>query len=232
MVVWITGLSGAGKSTLAKAVAAAMKRRGVAAAHLDGDALRMVFDDPSVGHDRESRLKNARRVCRMAALLESQGLIVVVSTMSLFHEIHSLNRALFDEYLEVLLDVDLQTLQRRDPKGHYRKVAEGKLRDLAGLDLEAELPKAPHLVLDNRADRRTMRALTIKVVEAALGDRKTARVRVSTSALPGFAQAEPAAHSERPIKTTPASTSAAPIQRASETGSLRKSRPAKRSRRK
>ncbi|MBK9090356.1 MAG: adenylyl-sulfate kinase [Holophagales bacterium] len=158
MVVWITGLSGAGKTTLAKAVAAGIRRRGLSAIHLDGDAVRKAIDDPHVGYDRESRIRNARRISHLAALLERQGLVVVVSTMSLFHEIHDLNRSLFGAYFEVFLQVDVETLKRRDARGLYSRAAKGHETNVAGVDLAAEFPREPHLVISNDEHRESLSA--------------------------------------------------------------------------
>lgn len=149
MIVWITGLSGAGKTTLAQETVNRLKASGKPAVLLDGDEVRWVIQDPTVQHDRESRLTNAYRISRLAQLLESQGLIVVVATMSLFHEIHAHNRQNFEAYLEVWLDVDLPTLQQRDPKGVYQRLAEGQEKNVTGLDIPAEFPKTPHLVINN-----------------------------------------------------------------------------------
>ena len=44
-------------------------------------SVREAIADPSTGHDPESRLRNAWRICRLARLAERQGLLVVVSTM-------------------------------------------------------------------------------------------------------------------------------------------------------
>lgn len=145
MVIWITGLAGAGKTTVANEVARELQARGQARVHLDGDAIREAIQDPHTGHDRESRLANAYRICRLARLLEQQGLWVVVSTMSLFSEIHSWNRQEFTQYVEVLLDTPLKDLRERDQKGLYS----GNDRNVVGRDLPPELPREPDLVLSN-----------------------------------------------------------------------------------
>jgi len=149
MVVWITGLSGAGKTTIAGAVAERLRAAGRAAVLIDGDELRAAVGDPAVGHDRASRLVNAHRIRRFAALLERQGVTVVVATMSLFHEVHRRNRAEFGGYLEVLVRAAPDTLRARDPKGIYERSKDGSEPNVGGVDLTVEMPEAPDLVLDN-----------------------------------------------------------------------------------
>jgi adenylylsulfate kinase-like enzyme len=143
-VVWITGLSGVGKSTLAKSLADCMVVRGREPVILDGDEVRAAIADAQCGHDREARLVNAYRISRLARIISSQGRFVIVATMSLFHEIHQWNRENIAGYLEVLLDVPLETLQQRDGKRLYVRG-----EDLPGVDIEAELPLNPDIHVFN-----------------------------------------------------------------------------------
>ena len=145
MVVWITGLSGAGKSAIAAEVRRRLAAAGRPSVLLDGDEVRAAVADSAAGYDRDGRLASARRLTRLARLFESQDLVVVVATMSLFHAIHDENRRVFREYREVLIDVDVATAARRDPKGLYG----GAATALPGVGLDAELPRAPHLVIAN-----------------------------------------------------------------------------------
>jgi adenylylsulfate kinase len=143
-VAWITGLSGSGKTTLARRVVAHLREGGRPVAHLDGDDLRAAIDDRHARYDLAGRRINAWRISRLAQLLERQGLVVVVSTVSLFHEIHRWNRRHLPGYVEIFLDVDLAVLIRRDPKGIYA----GAPR-VMGMDLVPETPEVPDLVLRN-----------------------------------------------------------------------------------
>ena len=137
-VIWITGLSAAGKTSTAEVVVKQLRARGETAVMLDGDAVREIVRDPNVGHDRASRLANAYRICRLAHFMAKQDLVVVVATMSLFHEIHQWNRENLPGYFEVLIEVDLEILRERDQKGVY-----------GGVDLAVEFPRHPHLTTDN-----------------------------------------------------------------------------------
>jgi len=148
-VVWITGLSGAGKTTVAKLVHASLKERGVATLHLDGDAMREALADPNYGFDRESRLRGARFYGRLARMCAEQGLVVVVSTISLFHEIHDWNREQLPGYLEVLIEASDSVRRSRDPKGLYKGLDQGSTTSMGGVDLALELPISPHLRIAN-----------------------------------------------------------------------------------
>ena len=65
---------------------------------------------------------------RMAKLLTDQGANIIIATIALFHEIHSWNREHILNYVEVYLDVPKYELERRDPKGLYKKFRKGEVK--------------------------------------------------------------------------------------------------------
>lgn len=143
-VIWITGLSGSGKSTLAQILAKNLKPPVVV---LDGDELRDALGAVSPGAlEREQRLALARRYGALCKILASQGLTVVIATISMFAEIHAANRSELPGYFEVYLKVPLDELKRRDSKGIYSRFESGGLRNVAGLDLDVDEPTTAHFV--------------------------------------------------------------------------------------
>jgi adenylylsulfate kinase-like enzyme len=150
-IIWITGLSGAGKSTLAHEVVARLRLRGESVVMLDGDELREVFGAAAANaknHGREGRLALAMQYAHLCRVIASQGLTVVIATISLFREVHAWSRANLQGYFEVYLKVPVEELRRRDPKGIYRRFDNGELTDVAGLDLAIDEPEAADWVVD------------------------------------------------------------------------------------
>ena len=161
MVCWITGLSGSGKSTLAANVACRLRAQGEAVVMLDGDELREVFGavaDNARNHGRAGRLALAMQYARLCRTIASQGLTVVIATISLFKEVHVWNRANLPGYFEVYLKVPVDELRRRDPKGIYRRFDAGELTDVTGLDLPIDEPEAADWMAEFRPGR-TVEAL-------------------------------------------------------------------------
>ena len=150
-VIWITGLSASGKTTLATALHEKLRSKDNRTVILDGDDLRSVIASLDRGesqHSRENRLKVAIFYSKLCRLLSSQGLTVIISTISLFNEVHRMNRESIPKYLEIFIKVPLSTLMERDPKGIYRKYNEGKIQDVIGLDQEYDEPISSELTFE------------------------------------------------------------------------------------
>ncbi len=153
LVVWLTGLSGAGKSTTAALLAKYFSSHDLPMVLLDGDVLRDLMSAQD-GHGRDRRLGLAHAYSRLCQVLSTRGFHVVCATMSLFHEVQGRNRREIPRYVEIYLRVPLDELRRRDPKGLYAKAEAGMVTDVVGIDLPAEEPRNPDLVLDH-AETRT-----------------------------------------------------------------------------
>lgn len=149
-VIWITGLSGAGKSTLAQEVTTRLRNAGRTSILLDGDDLREVFGATSNNsdHGRERRLSLAMQYAHLCRILSTQGVLVVIATISMFREVHTWNRANLPGYFEVYLKVPVEELRRRDPKGIYRRFDAGEISNVAGLDLIVDEPEAANWAVE------------------------------------------------------------------------------------
>lgn len=148
MLVWITGLSGSGKTTIGKKVYERMKARHANTVFLDGDHFRRVLGD-DLSHNPKDRLENAKRIHRFCSLLVSQDINVVCATMSLFKEIHDMNRKEISEYYEVFIECAIEELVRRDQKGLYSKAINGECEDVVGVNLPYDKPENCDLIIDN-----------------------------------------------------------------------------------
>lgn len=145
-VIWITGLAASGKTTLAQQVVQRLAARGVGAvAAFDGDAVRRELGPAGQGYARPQRLAVARHIAALAAAHSRSGGFAVVSTISLFNEIHAMNRSGVGDYFEVVLECapDLRAA-RLAARG-------GQTGPQVGRELAPEWPCLPHLRLDGGA---------------------------------------------------------------------------------
>jgi cytidine diphosphoramidate kinase len=159
-VVWITGLPGVGKTTLARAlIDTLLLKTGVRAVHLDGDSIRSALS--SFNHTASARRDLAIAYQGLAQLLSDQGFVVIVSTVSLFRDIHVSNRERLIGYLEVFLDIPREVLEI----GPRSELYKGPPK----LDASqtAELPKDPDIRL--QLDSEGGRAHWLPTLSSALG---------------------------------------------------------------
>ena len=128
-IIWLYGMSGAGKTTLAS-------RLGKDLGYLvvDGDIVRQVLGaskdfSPPGRIEHQNKLRGYLNKLR----LQSRHNMVIAS-ITPYLNMRKLNRAVFkDDYLEVLIDCDLDVLLQRDPKGLYAKAVSGEIDYFTGL---------------------------------------------------------------------------------------------------
>jgi adenylylsulfate kinase len=144
-VVWLTGLPSSGKSTLATKLTERLRERGVPCCLLDGDEVRDALN-PRPGYDDPSRAAFYATLANLAALLERQGLIVVVAATAHRRDYRERARRAARRFIEVWVDVPLSECRRRDSKGLYA-AAEAKQTDsVPGADEAYEPPLHADLV--------------------------------------------------------------------------------------
>jgi bifunctional enzyme CysN/CysC len=151
-VLWFTGLSGAGKSTIANLVEKRLLWLDRHTYLLDGDNVRHGLNK-DLGFTAQDRVENIRRVAEVAKLMADAGLIVLASFISPFRTERRMVRELMDpgEFVEVFVDAPLDVVERRDPKGLYRKARRGELRNFTGIDSPYEIPEQPEVRIDTTA---------------------------------------------------------------------------------
>ena len=90
-VIWITGLSGSGKTTIANKLTSLLRKDGKPVIMLDGDLLRKAFGtliDNKKKFSSKTRFELAMCYAKMCKQIASQGIYVVIATISMFHKIH------------------------------------------------------------------------------------------------------------------------------------------------
>ena len=164
-VYWITGLSGSGKSTIGQQLHYRLRKNDVPVVFLDGDNLRQVFGG-DLGHSVADRRLVCMRNARICKLLSDQGIHVICATICLLDEVQNWSRENIPFYREILLQAPMEVLSSR--KDIYRRAARGEACNVVGVDLPANFPKAPHIVIENDGRNTPCEVVDLLISELSL----------------------------------------------------------------
>lgn len=162
-VLWFTGLSACGKSTVANTVDHMLHAQGKHSYVLDGDNIRMGLNK-NLKFSAEDRAENIRRIGEVAKLFAGAGNFTLTAFISPYKADRDKVRALLGpgEFIEIYVNASLETCEKRDPKGLYKKARAGELKGFTGIDDPYEAPENPELVLD--ANNKSIDDLAKEVV--------------------------------------------------------------------
>jgi adenylylsulfate kinase len=165
--VWLTGLPASGKSTVARALAAELAGKGIRAAVLESDAVRREIT-PKAAYGEAERDAFYATVAYLARMLVLHGVPVIVDATANRRVYRDRARKAIPRFLEVHVRCPLAVCQARDPKGIYRRGAEGSAQNVPGVSAPYEPPLLPEVVVDGAggdpavAARRIVSALEKK----------------------------------------------------------------------
>ncbi len=150
LCIWFTGLSGSGKSTLANILELRLHEENIRTYLLDGDNLRTGINDDLNFSDGD-RKENIRRTGEIAKLFVDAGVVVIASLISPFQRDRNLVKGKIQEgkFIEVFVDCDLETCERRDPKNLYKRARENAIANFTGISSPYEKPVKPDLQIKN-----------------------------------------------------------------------------------
>jgi len=148
-ILWFTGLSASGKSSVANAFAHRLFERGNQAFVLDGDNVRHGLNK-DLGFDEAGRKENIRRIGEVSKLFVESGQIVLTAFISPYREDRQVVRALVEEgeFIEVYVRCSVETCEKRDPKGLYKKARNAEIPNFTGISAPYEEPANPEIILD------------------------------------------------------------------------------------
>ena len=163
IVLWFTGLSGAGKSTLAHALEEKLFNMNCRTFVLDGDNVRYGLNS-NLDFSETDRSENIRRISEVSKLMLEAGLIVMTAFISPFKKDRNEARSLIshDNFIEIYCKASLETCEKRDVKGLYKKAREGKIKNYTGIDSPYEAPENPQLTIDT--DKETLNESVSKIL--------------------------------------------------------------------
>lgn len=153
VIIWFTGLSSSGKTTIAKGLEKRLYKEGYLTKLLDGDNLRSGINK-NLGFTEEDREENIRRVGEVAKLFLNCGVITLCSFISPLEKIRNKAKEIVgtENFFLIYVNCSLETCEKRDVKGLYKKVREGKIKNFTGIHLPFEPPINPDFIINTDED--------------------------------------------------------------------------------
>lgn len=147
VTLWITGLHGSGKNLLAFSLEKQLFDMGATVVLLDGFSVRSGLSR-ELDFSQADRAEHLRRVAHICKILNDQGIITICSFISPDEKIRRQVADIIgaDRFYLLYLDADIRYCLKLDRYGLYRKVREGSLTRMPGIDVPFDIPTEPHLV--------------------------------------------------------------------------------------
>ena len=145
-VVWLTGLSGSGKTTIALQLEKELYKLGFLVQILDGDNIRAGINN-NLSFSEADRTENIRRIAEVSKLFLNCGIITINCFVSPTIKMRQIAEKIIgkENYYEIFINADLETCEKRDVKGLYKKARNGEIKNFTGIDSEYEKPNNPSL---------------------------------------------------------------------------------------
>ncbi len=154
---FFTGLAGAGKTTIGGLFYEKLKKIKPDAILVDGDRRRSEAEqqvtksidkleqDDDRFYGTDARKRGAWAMAIYCYELTQQGMDVVLCSISMYAEIRAAYRQYVENYKEIYVRAQWETLHRRNPKGLY---SPGR-RNVVGVDLPWDEPDTPDVIVQN-----------------------------------------------------------------------------------
>ena len=148
-VVWLTGLSGSGKTTIALQLEKELYKLGFLVQILDGDNIRAGINN-NLSFSEADRTENIRRISEVSKLFLNCGVITINCFVSPTKKMRQNAKKIIgkENYYEIFIDADLETCEKRDVKGLYKKARNGEIKNFTGINSQYEKPNNPSLEIN------------------------------------------------------------------------------------
>ena len=143
ILFWITGLSGSGKTQISKKIYTQIKKNYGPTILFSGDDIRKIFD--LKGYSYKDRLEIVMKYCKLAKSVTTQNINIIFAVVGMMHSVRSWNKKNIKNYVEIYIKSDLKKIIKKGKKRIYHQNKD----NIIGLDIKAEYPKNPHIILHN-----------------------------------------------------------------------------------
>ena len=142
ILFWITGLSGAGKTSISKKIYKKINNEFGKTILINGDDLRKIFQ--LTGYNYDDRKKIGLQYSKLFKKITDQNINVIFAGVVLIESVRKWNKKNIDNYLEIYLKASIKKIIIKKYKKLYYRT-----KNLVGLNIKAELPKKPDIIIYN-----------------------------------------------------------------------------------
>ena len=157
--IWITGLHGSGKNELAFSLERKLFENDAKAVLIDGSSLRLGLNK-ELDFSPADRAEHVRRVAYICKMLNDQGIITICSFISRNASLRSQLAEIIGEnrFHLFYMDATLEYCKNNKPE-LYKKVENGEIENLPGVDMEYEAPHNAKMNLNPAENEQNLDAI-------------------------------------------------------------------------
>ncbi len=148
ILFWITGLSGSGKTIIGKKIFRFIYKKFGPTIIVSGDDLRNIFNLKK--YDHKSRMEYLKYYTNFCKKITDQGINVIMCVVGLSEKIRKNNKKKFSNYIEIYIKSSVDLIKSNKKKKTYKNK-----KNVWGVDLKAEFPKNPNILITNNFSKST-----------------------------------------------------------------------------
>ena len=111
---------------------------------ISGDNIRKIFK--LTGYDSKERLKISYTYSKFAKYITNQQINIILCVVAMYDEPRKWNRLNIDNYVEIYIKSNIESIIKFNKKKIYKKNNAGKL---IGIDIKPKYPKNPTIIITN-----------------------------------------------------------------------------------
>ncbi len=148
ILFWITGLSGSGKTAIAKKIKKKISHLYGPTIELSGDDFRKIFKLNK--YTKKARIEYLLKYRHFFKLITNQKINLIFNVIGMYKRARDWNRKNIDNYVEIYIKTDINKIIKLKRKKIYNTK-----KNIVGLDIKAEFPNKPNIIIENGFNKST-----------------------------------------------------------------------------
>tara|TARA_B100001245_G_C22879453_1_gene422868 strand:- start:948 stop:1472 length:525 start_codon:yes stop_codon:yes gene_type:complete len=147
ILFWITGLSGSGKTQIGKKIKKQISKIYGPTIFTSGDDMRNIFELNK--YTNKARISNSKKFGKFCKFVTNENINIIFALISLREKTREWNRKNISNYVEIYIKTDIKKIMEIGKKKVYKNFN----KNIVGIDIKAEFPKLPDIIIENNFDK-------------------------------------------------------------------------------